>query len=189
MNQIYANAFLQSQRDIIKSEVLIRKPDSILEYTCFDQIADHYVQNAPLIFSESTRWHPTTVPIDSVVGPGKIVDNTIDSVSIDVYMGPDRLRDHIQVLVKDVLPEYIDGHFSHTFLGGSAQSLDYAAGGGGGYNCSYMDQVYHLAKCTDIVTDDRFWKFSELIDNDPRLLPEACENGTQVTQELIDVSE
>jgi hypothetical protein len=90
--------------------------------------------------------------------------------------------------VQTSLGNYIYSNFSHKFLGGAASTLDYTAQAGG-YNCTNIDLVYQLAKCSDIVTDDRFWKFSELINPDPRLLPQACTVGTQVTQQKIDLAE
>ena len=106
-----------------------------------------------------------TVPIN-----GAINGIELANVDINVSIGPDRLQTSLQNLVKTSLNGYITTNFSHRFLGGAATALDYAPRAGNDYNCSYMDRVYHLAKCTDIVTDDRFWRFSELIDPDPRLL-------------------
>lgn len=381
MNQIYARAWLEGQREMIKAEVLIRKPDSILEYTCFNQFVDLAVTRAAPLFSETTRWtgdgvfgsnekiidmkkyallspppnpvqraltpmlllagaapggpgggsgsggiDPTapgggidpTVPGGGVVdpnildpdnlsgnnggggdddgsgdngsgswvggeggifsgipgvggsfdglvdinidleslglgdigglggmagfgssadpqeaidilneimnlltgpngfiglaGPGAIVSGIVclphsvpitsnwmigwinwfpvPCVGINVYMGPDKLETTLEGLVRTSLRNYIGQNFSHRFLGGAAISLDYIEiSGAGGYNCNFMDQVYFLSKCTDIVTDDRFWKFSELIDIDPRVLPEMCTAGTKITQDMIDLSE
>lgn len=264
MNQIYARAWLESQRDMIKAEVLIRKPDSILEYTCFNQFNDLAVTRAAPLFSETERWtgggltgpsigiNPAelfgdafnilpedlqafadadTGDIDvsalltellqkfmtpqgfiGLTGPGSIVGGVlcmphhvpitsnwligwinwfpVPCVGMNVYMGPDKLATSLEGLVKASLRNYIDQNFSHRFLGGAATSLDYVEiSGAGGYNCNLMDQVYFLSKCTDIVTDDRFWKFSELIDVDPRVLPEMCTGGTKITQDMIDLSE
>lgn len=316
MNQIYARAWLESQRDMIKAEVLIRKPDSILEYTCFNQFNDLAVTRAAPLFSETERWTGggifgsngfTDTRSFALVGPprdqiGRIVkpllllassagavgsgyvhneslhrfkvrlefdlrlrsvtellDKLVSAVSdkqkaqqvvqqglqdmlqqftgpngfigltgppnvanmasgivcmphsvpitsnwligwinwfpipcvgINVYMGPDKMENSLEGLVKASLRNYIDQNFSHRFLGGAATSLDYVEiSGAGGYNCDFMDQVYFLSKCTDIVTDDRFWKFSELINVDPRVLPEMCTGGTKITQDMIDLSE
>ncbi len=263
MNQIYARAWMESQRDMIKAQVLIRKPDSILEYTCFNQFNDLAVERAAPLFSETERWTGTgstppslglnpaelfgdaynILPDDlqafadagsgeidvsalltellqkfmtpqgfiGLTGPGflggmlcmphhvPITSNwligwinwfPVPCVGINVYMGPDRLATSLEGLVRASLRNYIDQNFSHRFLGGAATSLDYIEiSGAGGYNCNFMDQVYFLSKCTDIITDDRFWKFSELIDIDPRVLPEMCTGGTKFTQEMIDLAE
>jgi hypothetical protein len=189
MNQMYSRAWLESQRETIKMEVLIRKPDSILEYTCFDRHVNVVVARAAPLFSESTRWRPANVSITSEWGVGFIDDIPIPMVIMNTWMGPMKLQTSLRGLVLDSLTPYINDSFSHRFLGGAATSLDYAASGSSTYNCSYMDQVWFLSKCTDIVTDDRFWKFSELIGNDPRVLPAACTGGTQITQARIDLAD
>lgn len=312
MNQIYGRAWLESQRDMIKAQVLIRKPDSILEYTCFNQFNDLAVTKAAPLFSETERWtggglfdslgsneiidtksfalvgppqnqikpfvkslllasvapgggggmgslfngnemlgglfedltgldisglgldglsgdsddvekaqaalekvlemltgpngfigmtgpgalisgvicQPHSVPITSNWVFGWINFIPIPCVGINVYMGPDKLENSLSGLVRASLTNYINDNFGHRFLGGAATSLDYTEiSGAGGYNCNFMDQVYFLSKCTDIVTDDRFWKFSDLINVDPRVLPEMCTGGTKITQDLIDLAE
>lgn len=190
MNQIYSRAFLESQRDTIKAEVLIRKPDSVLEYTCFNNLATVAVSRAGPIFSESTRWRPATVTITSALGVGEIGNmNFVPIVLMNTWMGPMKLENSIRGLVRDSLTPYINENFSHRFLGGAATALDYTPGSGGSYNCTYMDRVYNLSKCTDIITDDRFWRFADLINPDPRRLPAACTGGTQITQQRIDLAE
>ncbi len=232
MNQIYARAWLEGQRDVIKSEVLIRKPDSILEYTCFNQFNDLAVTRAAPLFSETERWTggglfgslgsndiiaaltgpngfvgltgpitpgnapgsvlciPHSVPMTSNWLVGWINFIPIPCIGIDVYIGPDKLSTSLEVLVRESLNQYIGQNFSHRFLGGAATTLDYIEiSGAGGYNCSFMDQVYYLSKCTDIVTDDRFWRFTDLVTVDPRVLPTMCTDGTKITQEMIDLAE
>lgn len=374
MNQIYSRAWLESQRDVIKSRILIRKPDSVMEYSCFSQFSDIAGERIAPIFSESTAWAGVgvspapalppltppgglipgddgsmtspngtiigpdgtittpdgttispdktitapdgtiigsdgaiTMPDGTIVAPDKMItlpdgtiispdtrtitlpdgtitpvtgneavtlpdgtiinpdegvilpggtnikrndlitlpngtiiaadgaillpdrtfimpDNTIaisdgtiinpdgtainpDSqsnmmlgtinwmpviVTLNIYMGPDRMSTMLQNLVQRSTAQYITDNFSHRFLGGAANTPNeyQTRSGVGGYNCTYMNQVYFLAKCTDMVTDDRFWKFSELIGTDPRLLPAMCTNGgTKITQAHIDLAE
>jgi hypothetical protein len=189
MNQIYSRAYLEAQRDTIKAEILIRKPDSVMEYSCFDQMLNRTVDEAAPLFSETTDWMFRVVDITSAFGIGEIAENYIPFVFISDYMGPNKMQTSIENLVKNSLEDYIDDNFDHKFLGGAANSLDYAASGGS-YNCTYMNRVYFLSKCTDIVNDDRFWKFSELINPDPRVLPQQCPNpNTQITQQKIDLAE
>ncbi len=56
MNQIYSRAWLEGSREVIMSEQLIHKPDSVLEYTCFDQFVNIAAHNAGEAFSESQKW-------------------------------------------------------------------------------------------------------------------------------------
>ena len=75
MNQIYAKAFLEAEREVVVANTSILKPDSVLEYTCLDQLVTPVAEDAGPIFSESDRW--STDNID-VIG---------DNVTIDVFMG------------------------------------------------------------------------------------------------------
>lgn len=53
MNQIHARAFLEAERENVSFKTAIRKPDSVLEYSCFvDQAAT--VSNASALFSGSS---------------------------------------------------------------------------------------------------------------------------------------
>lgn len=61
MNQIYGNAFLEAQRQIISAEAILLKPDSVMEYTCFDQLASQAAIYAPLSFSFPTGALPSLI--------------------------------------------------------------------------------------------------------------------------------
>lgn len=62
MNQIYGRAFLEASRETMMTSIIIRKPDSVLEYTCFDQAAKAAADYGGPRFSESTRWQNVNVP-------------------------------------------------------------------------------------------------------------------------------
>lgn len=55
MNQIISQAYLGASREKIMSQQLIQKPDSVLAYTCFDQILGQTAQFGG-VFSESTTF-------------------------------------------------------------------------------------------------------------------------------------
>lgn len=54
MNQIVSNAFLGASRDVIMSEQLINKPDSVLAYTCFDQLLARTAQRGGILSESQT---------------------------------------------------------------------------------------------------------------------------------------
>ncbi len=78
MNQIHARAFLEASRENILSEVTIRKPDSVLEYTCFDQALQDSATYAGPIFTESTRWQDTSV--QNLGGSGSMLGGFLGSI-------------------------------------------------------------------------------------------------------------
>ncbi|MGN7439109.1 MAG: hypothetical protein ACTHOO_10765 [Alcanivorax sp.] len=192
MNQIYSQAYMGASREVIMSEQIIHKPDSVLEYTCFDQWAAVTAEHAPT-FSESTFWENheiCTSTGDSTATAGRPPtcassgDNTVSPYEIEInVVYPDTtLDDTIRLLVYDSLQTYIDNNFSHTFLG-EATTIDNdidttgSSGsqlGSGSYNCSHMATVWNIAKCIDFMEDDRFRTFEDLVNADPRSIPAEC---------------
>lgn len=55
MNQIISKAYLGASREVIMSEQMIHKPDSVLAYTCFDQLLG-YTSVHGGVFSESLTF-------------------------------------------------------------------------------------------------------------------------------------
>lgn len=56
MNQIYAKAFMHAERENLMLETIIRKPDSVLEYSCFESIVNKTACDAPPLFSETVAF-------------------------------------------------------------------------------------------------------------------------------------
>ncbi len=199
MNQIYSRAFLESQRETLTNEVLIRKPDSVFEYTCFDREIGRTGSVAGPIFSESTRWRSSSIPlgpgIGGFYGTTSVGDNTITKSDISVYMGAGRLSANINRIITPAIGSWVSGNFAHNFLGGGI-TANITAGPG----CDIMDQVYFYAKCMNFApdvpyfsylptSDPKIWSsLKTLVDTDPRLLPTACKGGTKITEDMIFLS-
>lgn len=191
MNQIYAKSFVEAQRENIINQVLVRKPDSILEYTCFDMLAGQVAAHAGPVFSESFEWF--NVPVET----GTTIDYVpYPFVILNVFMGGAYLDSSIQNLVTSALYTYVQGNFSHSFLGGvlGAGGLNSSISGAvntGGYSCQFMNNVYTLAKCSNANTDTTFESLAWYAVNDPRQLPpgSACSAGTGVSLALLEVAE
>ncbi len=159
-----ARAWMEAQREITQNQNLIFKPDSVLEYTCFDRYLSELAGDATTLFSENPRWAPPTPAAT-------------------------RMDTALQNLVGNALVQYISGNFGHAFLGdrlknininGSTQTIDYvpAAVNGDSYSCNQMNEVWKLAKCMNFIADpatDGFYPFSEYA-TDKRTRPEVCGN-------------
>ncbi len=126
-DSLKARAFLEAQREITQNQNLIVKPDSVLEYTCFDQYADVLAAQARNMFSESERWGPI-----NGVTPGQSM-----GLSLDAAVG-------------DSLNNYITANFNHPFIGKTV-GVNYSPGPiqAGSYNCTKMNEVWAQAKCGD----------------------------------------
>lgn len=164
-DSLEARAWLEAQREITQNQNLIFKPDSVLEYTCFDGYLKELADHADEMFSENfTRWGEI-LPITSM-------DNAL------------------QNLVVDAMNTYINENFEkpgYDLLGGrlNEERIDHegpfnVVGIGGSYECDIMNRVWMEAKCMDFIdntTHDGFYTFAEYIDfgEDHRFLPTVCQ--------------
>lgn len=157
MNQIYARASMEGMRENIMNEVVIRKPDSVLEYTCFNQFILITGGEAGRIFSGSSTWANRTVPIG-----GSVNGRAINQLTIRATGGIARLRSIMRQLVRRSMVAYINANFWHKYLGSAGAPLN-LNGCGQPYTCDSMNQVYYLAKCNNFNSDDQFYNFSDFI--------------------------
>lgn len=204
MNQIYAKAYMEAERQNVVGAFLIRKPDSVLEYTCFNKMASRAATIAAPIFTETQDWINKEVLIWGEINKTDIdtakrltgkVEDLIPTVAagkaaippwqyqviMNVFMGTDRVDKSIQEVVLKSVGTYLTQNFSHTFIGGTT-TMDYPNGGvfepSIDYDCDMMEKVHHYAKCVNFNSDDhykdKFFSFQDLASYDPRLLPDPC---------------
>ena len=165
MDALEARAWLEAQREIAQNQNLIVKPDSVLEYSCFDRFLLEIADDASNQFSETTRW-------------GDIPD--LDSTSQDSALGR---------LILTGLTSYIEENFPHTFLGGrstidNVMTSNPQASGSYTYTCDRMRAAWEAAKCMNFFNrisqdpnapateaHDGFYDFRWYNTNDPRQLP------------------
>lgn len=153
-----ARAWLEAQREITQNQNLIVKPDSVLEYTCFDKHLGVLARDAETMFSETTRW--------GTILPATSMDTALTS------------------LVAGAARQYQQANFNHSSLGGrgSASSTLSASASPGAYSCEFMNQVWEEAKCMGFIDsegNDGFFTFEEMATGlDKRFLPTRC-SGSQ----------
>lgn len=185
MNQIYSRAFIEAERENVLNQIVIRKPDSVLEYSCFEENVSNAAHDAGPLFSESRHWDNKQVIIGGALG-----SIPVPYVIMNTFMGDTKLDNSLELLVLDSLKQYINENFAHDFLGGYATGFDSSITGSVGdadYSCNIMRDVYNIAKCTDFLVDDKFFDFSTLASLDPRILPSAC-SGTAITDGHIELA-
>lgn len=172
-----ARAWLEAQREIVQNQNLILKPDSVMEYTCFDMFLGNLANRATNLLSENSGFG----------GNASNMDNALQDV------------------VARALIAYGVGNFGHgasgyNLLGGhDAGNAIYhkfqnISGPTLNYNCDIMDRVWQAAKCIDMgthytigpgpaggVTTDGFFTFQEYADvtsvanaYDKRHRPRGC---------------
>jgi len=85
--------------------------------------------------------------------------------NVNLFGKPERSFD-LRILVSSALNAYINNNFGHKYGGGSTNL--------NGTNCSVMGQVWDALKCVNL-DKDMFIKFEDVVDGDPRNLPEQCD--------------
>ncbi len=172
-----ARAWLEAQREITQNQNLIFKPDSVLEYTCFDNHLRELADHANVMFSETTRWG--TAVLTAPVAQDEHMDNALN------------------LLVSSALATYDTANFGSFLLGGRvfawapATAPSEATGTGyvpeatisttdTDYACDIMQAVWVKAKCLNFIdsaANDGFFTFEHYADpanTDKRFLPTTC---------------
>ena len=191
MNQIYARAYLEAERENVMSKLIVLKPDSVLEYSCFEQTNSRLADYGGPLFSENDRWWDLEVTIDGKLGFDYIASVPMYTHLCEGDMPCDKLDKSLEALVLTALMEYAGKNFAHDYLGGTANGLnnDFTGSIGDSYLCDHIFAVHQMAKCKDFATYDSFMTFEEIMNfsPDPRTYPTPC-SGTQITQERIDIA-
>ena len=147
-----SRAWLESQRKMRQVENYIFKPDSVLDYACFDIESNIAAKEIEEIFSEYHSGH----------------------------CFPDALDCALQDIVISTLEKYQTSNFNHSFLGGHSGLSRVAHNSSNRTMCSVMKDVWALAKCRNFAENagtDGFLSFKDYASTDPRLLPTACSNN------------
>lgn len=160
-----ARAWLEAQREITQNQNFILKPDSVMQYSCFNLFLNELADHAQNMFSETSAY--------------------------GAPLGTNSMDDALRQLVWDSLNVYINNNFNygtpaHLLSGhpsGAALTPAGIAGlngsGAAPYNCDMMRRVWLSAKCINFITNpahDGFYTFQEYASNplDHRYLPTTC---------------
>lgn len=174
-------ATLESRRETVMNQTFILKPDSILQYACFETALKAAQDKAGPVFSETDHWEGLTVDIS-----GKSRFNPKSKqVQTQTSLGSNSLDMALTAAVRSAMGEYLK-NYDHTMLGGTsgiAATTD---------DCALMQKVWKAAQCSNFDDPKVFYKFDELIgaDNDPRKYPSNMKcDETGIKQEAIDIAQ
>ncbi len=158
LETLSSRAWLEAQREITQNQNIILRPDSVIEYTCFNMFLRELSDHASGLISEQGG---NGIPANATA-----MDNILER------------------LVGDAMREYITQNFSQHFMLGGHQAgfpIDHfpLSVSAGTYNCDKMNLVWQAAKCINLVrnTDtDGFYTFQEYATDavDKRRLPFAA---------------
>ena len=154
MDALEARAWMEAQREISQNQNLIFKPDSVLEYTCFDRFLntvarnDGYAQD-DRIFSETTRWGPIS---------------GFNATSTDTALTTMVLTAVVSYLAANTTNAYLDERTGISYTPQTTVA-------GGGYSCDQMGRVWNEARCMEFMDEagtDGFFDFPHYAGTDPR---------------------
>jgi hypothetical protein len=159
-DSLEARAWLEAQREITQNQNLIFKPDSVLEYTCFESHLNQVADASDNLFSGLSRW-----------GGGENMSSALGGIA-------------------SAHRNYDQSNFAHDGLGGrgdfsgftpdlAVHKLASSTVSKDTYECKVMKEVWEKAKCMDFLADashDGFFTFAEYAaeSDDKRFLPSQC---------------
>lgn len=189
-----ARAWMEAEREIIQNKNLIYKPDSVMEYVCFDSFMQHGAMTLGPIFTHTTYFTPKPII------PGE------PNESLSTAQAFKRV-------ITDRYAEYIKSNFGHKFLGGRAEHLNMiddreigSAATLASYTCNVMARVWRDtennkdggAQCENFIDNkeferDGFFPFERITGDatvdgykdmdDPRKFPGAACKGPKAWQD------
>jgi|GEM_PF-997271 len=143
--QMSARAWMEAEREIMQNQNLIYKPDSVLEYTCFDQFVGLNAWDGGNIFTHTEYFG------DQIISRGQ----------------PYGLEIALTKVVSESLNEYKDANYADSFLSGRADFLSIQGTNSefrnasveiSSYNCETMANVWRASKCTNFIDNSAFEK-------------------------------
>lgn len=185
-SQMTSRAWQEAEREIMQNQNLIFKPDSVMDYTCFDQFANIAAAQGGEIFTHTNYFGE------------KIIERSMNEST----------NNAIQAVVSLPLQGYKIFQFNHDFLGGragqmQARSTSHSAqnptsANTARYQCSNMAAIWQAAKCANFIDNsnfndiDGFYPFKEIKGFDgtldvksyeeikeTRLFPGSCNGASQ----------
>lgn len=148
-------AVMETRREDILNKRFIVKPDSVIDYSCFDLHVKKVADDAGPIFSETKKW--ANLPVDLI---GKVV-------TVKRELGSKSLDGAIMDIVQSVATNYRRRQFNQPLLSGATP----VPASAGSSNCDVMAKVWKAAKCKNFDGASVFYTFDDLKTAEPREYP------------------
>jgi len=191
-----ARATMEATREVEMAQRIILKPDSVLEYSCFDDTISNLNQVANRMFSDNIfgreifnippqeyeppgglydAYLPTITPI-LVTTPGSIEERLVPGPNPPPFplaaLTSSGMDTSLRILVFETMQAFLSGSFSHVYAGGTFDGSGAALGEG---ICNPMDLMWSFSKCQNF---DPSWfpTLAFLSGLDQRTIPIPCNN-------------
>lgn len=149
-----ARAWMEGKREMEVAQKFILKPDSVLEYSCYDLRVPPVGIAADDLFSDNIKKSSGMYDTPPPNPPGGALTNQ-------------RLDDALKIHSLQPMAAHLQ-NYSHAFGGGSVTGIT--------STCDAMYAVWNFLKCQNFDIAD-FRSFQDLVNEDPRTLPAACEDN------------
>ncbi len=213
MNQIYSKAYMEGHRQVIMSEQIIHKPDSVLEYTCFEG----YINDTASIeseFSYTDRWdtgyeqdretadgsddidssriddQTVTYTLEETGSPQRVYREDFNDDDTDCpSSGPspadsDVCANNLAEALNYIVNDTLNTYLANNFSHTYLGEATTIDASGTPSGCADMATVWDIAKCLDFGEDDRFRTFESLVNADPRSIPQECSPGNSFSDDV-----
>ncbi|MBL4804514.1 MAG: hypothetical protein JKY71_06575 [Alphaproteobacteria bacterium] len=185
-----ARSWLEGKREVEVAQRLILKPDSVLEYSCFDDRLTEMAIGANTMFSDNVFSpvmfpnHPTSVSRPDFMGPPAVSQPDLDIGD----PGPNPpgtpnqlfltgLDTALSQIAYDPQFAFLLQNFSHRYGGGTALTLPAST------VCNPMALVWDFMKCQDFDIN-HFRTLREFTLIDPRNMPIPCNDPNRTSNWL-----
>jgi hypothetical protein len=175
-------AMMQSRREDIMNKRYIVKPDSVLQYSCFNDDMRSIIDDAGPIFSSSRHWENLKVDLLGPNGSKREVtikiykkDLEFEEEYLHHYLSPTTLEESLVLVVDSVWTNYRNRQFNHDYLSGTAPTGEAKLG-----PCANMANIWRAAKCKNFDDTTIFYRFEQLAGSniDPREFPTEMKCGS-----------
>jgi hypothetical protein len=170
-------ALNQSRREIAFNKRYIVKPDSVLQYSCFEDDLKTVVEHVGPIFSNGTVWENLEVDL---IGKSVTIqiyeqDSPDEAAYLMNLLTKSTLEESLVLLVDSTFQNYILGQFNHPFLAGSAPVAGAAAEIANDSYCVKMSNIWKAAKCKNFDDETLFYTMEDFANApDVRIYPSGA---------------
>jgi hypothetical protein len=166
-------AWLEGQREIEAAAALIVKPDSVLEYSCFEERIKHMGDASKDLFSDNTsgphfkneKFFPNDLYQPLFISPNGPVGQPGEPMVGRGYDLGNSTKVSLTNTNRLPLRRYLDANFGHPLDGGRYN--------GGTPLCNTMKVVWDHVRCRSF-DKDTFKTLHDWAKSDPRQLPKPC---------------
>ena len=168
-------AVMETRREDLLNKRFIIKPDSVLQYSCFDKTIAKAKSTSSIFSGTQSRWVNEEVDLIGKKVTVKIYEKDqvpgVEQPYRINLLQPNTLEESLSLVVDESFSSYINNQFNHPVLAGTTEMNNQ------GDLCVDMSQIWKAAKCKHFDGTEVFYTFEDLTTTDPREFPPNMKCG------------